>query len=103
MVRHVNRSSSCPRGWRGNCESQETLALDIDLGACELRAAELAKLREHDVVPLDKPADEPVDLLVNGEVVARGHIVLLDDIVCVRVSEILHERIRTVARAHELK
>jgi flagellar motor switch protein FliN len=84
-------------------DPQQSLDLEIDLGAPESRPTDLVKLREHDIVPLDKPADEPVDLLVNGHVVARGHLVLLNDIVCVRVSEVLHDGIRTVARAHELK
>src|SRR5438552_18430780 len=84
-------------------DSQSALALEIDLGATDVAPADLVKVREQDVVPLDKSADDPVDLLIDGRVVARGHLVLLDDIVCVRVSEILHDDIRTTAHAHELK
>ena len=84
-------------------DPQQALPLDIDLGASNLPPTDLPRLREQDIVPLDKSADEPVDLLVDGHVIARGHLVLLNDIVCVRVSEILHDEIRTVARSHELK
>ena len=47
------------------------------------------KLRKGSVVTLDKLAGDPVDLYVNGRLVARGEILVLNDNFCVRVAELL--------------
>ena len=65
------------------------LDLSIELGRTELLIEEVLKLREGSVVPLDKLAGDPVDILVNGRLVARGEVLVLNDNFCVRVAEIL--------------
>lgn len=63
--------------------------LRIELGRAELLVEEVLKLREGSVVPLDKLAGDPVDILVNGRLVARGEVLVLNDSFCVRIAEIL--------------
>lgn len=65
------------------------LDLCIELGRTELLIEEVLKLKEGSVVPLDKLAGDPVDILVNGRLVARGEVLVLNDNFCVRVAEIL--------------
>ncbi len=65
------------------------LDLRIELGRTELLIEEVLKLREGSVVALDKLAGDPVDILVNGRLVARGEVLVLNDNFCVRVAEIL--------------
>jgi len=65
------------------------LDLRIELGRTELLIEEVLKLRDGSVVPLDKLAGDPVDILVNGRLVARGEVLVLNDNFCVRVAEIL--------------
>ncbi len=65
------------------------LDLRVELGRAELLIEEVLKLREGSVVPLDKLAGDPVDILVNGRLVARGEVLVLNDNFCVRVAEIL--------------
>jgi flagellar motor switch protein FliN/FliY len=65
------------------------LDLRIELGRAELLIEEVLKLREGSVVPLDKLAGDPVDILVNGRLIARGEVLVLNDNFCVRVAEIL--------------
>jgi len=65
------------------------LDLRIELGRAELLIDEVTKLREGSVVPLDKLAGDPVDILVNGRLIARGEVLVLNDNFCVRVAEIL--------------
>ncbi|QDT39048.1 flagellar motor switch protein FliN [Stratiformator vulcanicus] len=65
------------------------LDLRIELGRTELLIEEVTQLREGSVVPLDKLAGDPVDILVNGRLVARGEVLVLNDNFCVRVAEIL--------------
>lgn len=72
----------------GNLKDVE-LNLRIELGRTELLIEEVLKLREGSVVALDKLAGDPVDILVNGRLVARGEVLVLNDNFCVRVAEIL--------------
>ncbi|HEY2250690.1 MAG TPA: flagellar motor switch protein FliN [Planctomycetaceae bacterium] len=72
----------------GNLKDVE-LNLRIELGRTELLIEEVLKLREGSVVALDKLAGDPVDIMVNGRLVARGEVLVLNDNFCVRVAEIL--------------
>jgi len=65
------------------------LDLCIELGRTELLIEEVLRLKEGSVVPLDKLAGDPVDIVVNGRLVARGEVLVLNDNFCVRVAEIL--------------
>jgi len=65
------------------------LDLRIELGRTELLIEEVLKLREGSVVALDKLAGDPVDILVNGRLIARGEVLVLNDNFCVRIAEIL--------------
>lgn len=65
------------------------LDLRIELGRTQLLIEEVVKLKEGGVVPLDKLAGDPVDILVNGRLIARGEVLVLNDNFCVRVAEIL--------------
>jgi len=65
------------------------LDLRVELGRAELLIDEVLKLREGSVVPLDKLAGDPVDIFVNGRLIARGEVLVLNDSFCVRVAEIL--------------
>lgn len=65
------------------------LDLRIELGRTELLIEDVLRLKEGSVVPLDKLAGDPVDILVNGRLIARGEVLVLNDNFCVRVAEIL--------------
>ena len=65
------------------------LDLRIELGRTEMLLEDVLKLRKGSVVTLDKLAGDPVDLYVNGRLVARGEILVLNDNFCVRVAELL--------------
>lgn len=66
------------------------LEVRIELGRAEMLIDDVLKLREGSVVPLDKLAGDPVDILVNGRLIARGEVLVLNDNFCVRVAEILN-------------
>lgn len=68
------------------------LDLRIELGRTDLLIEEVVSLKAGSVVPLDKLAGDPVDILVNGRLIARGEVLVLNDNFCVRVAEILTPR-----------
>lgn len=65
------------------------LDLRIELGRTELLIEDVVKLAEGSIVQLDKLAGDPVDILINGRLIARGEVLVLNDNFCVRVVEIL--------------
>lgn len=68
------------------------LDVRIELGRADLLIEEIVSLKAGSVVPLDKLAGDPVDILVNGKLIARGEVLVLNDNFCVRVAEILTPR-----------
>ena len=65
------------------------LDLKIELGRTHMELEELLKLRRGSVVSLDKLAGDPVDVYVNGRLIARGEVLVLNDNFCVRVAELI--------------
>lgn len=57
----------------------------VELGRVELPLRELITLAEGAVFELDKASDAPVDVLVNGKLVARGEVVVIEGSLGVRV------------------
>ena len=65
------------------------LDVKIELGRTHLLLEDVLKLRRGSVVPLDKLAGDPVDIYVNGRLIARGEVLVLNDNFCVRVAELM--------------
>jgi flagellar motor switch protein FliN len=65
------------------------LELCVEIGRARLPLRQLLALTPGSVVELDRALGEPVDVLVNGKLVARGQIVTIADEFGVRLSEII--------------
>ncbi len=65
------------------------LDLKIELGRTHMYLEDILRLRKGSVVPLDKLAGDPVDIFVNGRLIARGEVLVLNDNFCVRVAELI--------------
>ncbi len=55
------------------------VTVKIVLGSASMPVAALLKLGRGALIPLDRKIGEPVDVVVNGRVVARGEVVVMDD------------------------
>ncbi|GJD52812.1 Flagellar motor switch protein FliN [Methylobacterium crusticola] len=53
--------------------------VQVVLGSATMPVADLMKLGRGAIVPLDHRVGEPVDVMVNGRVVARGEIVIVEE------------------------
>lgn len=71
------------------------MQLTVELGRTRMQIKEILGLGEGSIIELEKLAGEPVDLLVNGRLIAKGEVVVIDENFGVRVTEIVspHERI----------
>jgi len=65
------------------------LDLRIELGRTQMRLEEVLQLRGGSVVALDKLAGDPVDIIVNGKLIARGEVLVMNDNFCIRVTELV--------------
>jgi len=60
----------------------------VRIGRASLSLGELVKLGPGSLVPLDREAHEPADVLVNGKVIAKGEIVTIDNTYGVRITAV---------------
>jgi flagellar motor switch protein FliN len=68
--------------------------LSVQLGRAQLSIREVLGLGPGSVVELDKPANEPVDILVNDRLIAHGEVVVVDENFGVRVLDIVSPQAR---------
>jgi len=65
------------------------IPISVEVGRAQMSLENVLKLVPGSVIALDKKAEEPVDLRVNGKLVARGEVVLVDDVYGLRVTQIV--------------
>lgn len=65
------------------------LNLSVELGRKEMQIKEILNLGPGKIIELDKLAGEPVDLLVNGKLLAKGEVVVVDENFGVRITELV--------------
>jgi flagellar motor switch protein FliN/FliY len=74
------------------------MTMTVELGRTTKLVKDILGFGEGSIIELDKLAGEPVDLLVNGKLIARGEVVVIDENFGIRVTDIVSqdERFRTV-------
>jgi flagellar motor switch protein FliN/FliY len=66
------------------------MELTVELGRARMSVKALLNLTSGDVIELDRAANAPVDVLVNGTLVAHGEVVVVDDEFGVRIVEVVN-------------
>ena len=74
-----------PLGLLRDVEMQVT----VELGRTKMAIGSILSLLPGDVVELDRSANAPVDVLINGTLLAHGEVVLVDDEFGVRITEVV--------------
>ena len=69
------------------------VSLTIELGSCKLPMREVLLLNIGSVIQLDKAADAPVELSVNGKLIARGEVVVIEDRYGVKITEVIGQAV----------
>ncbi len=65
------------------------LNVTIEIGKTRKKMKEILEFGQGTIVALDKQAGAPVDVVVNGQLIARGDVVVIDDNFGVRITEII--------------
>lgn len=69
------------------------LEIVVELGRTKKKINEILELSQGSIIELDRVSGEPVDLLINGKVVAKGEVVVIDEYFGVRITEIINKTI----------
>ena len=70
----------------------------VELGKTRKNISEILAMTTGSVIELDKMAGEPVDVLVNGKLIAKGEVVVIDENFGVRITEVLN----TASKAYSI-
>ena len=97
-VHNIRLSEVEPTGGRGRNITEGNLdlirnvkvRLTVTAGSCQITVRELFDLKENAVLTLDKSTNEPFEILLDNNVVAKGMLVAVGDSFGIQISEILH-------------
>ncbi|HCL57091.1 MAG TPA: flagellar motor switch protein FliN [Spirochaetia bacterium] len=67
-----------------------SMQVTVELGRTKMRIREILGLGEGSIIELQKLAGEPVDILVNQKLIAKGEVVVIDEYFGVRITEIIN-------------
>ncbi len=67
------------------------LSVSVELGRTRMPVKEVLSLQHGSVVELDRMAGEPVDVLVNDRLIARGEVVVIEDRFGIRITETISQ------------
>jgi flagellar motor switch protein FliN/FliY len=66
------------------------VSLSVELGQTQLEVRDVLALGAGSVIELNKLQEEPVDIRINGRLIARGEIVLVKNNLAVKISELVN-------------
>lgn len=66
------------------------VALSVELGQTQLPVRDVLGLGTGSVIELNKLQEEPVDVRINGRLIARGEVVLVNNSLAVKISELVN-------------
>lgn len=73
------------------------VTLTVELGRTEMLIQDILELTPGKVIELDRLAGEPLDILVNGKLLAKGEVVVVDENFGVRITSIIEPSAREAA------
>ena len=87
----VARRAAGTTAIRGGLDMLHDVEMEVsaELGRTRMSVRELLSLTPGAIVELDRAAGSPADLLVNGRLIARGEVVVIDENFGIRITEIV--------------
>jgi len=68
-----------------------SVGLSVELGRTQMAVRDVMGLCPGTVIELEKKADEPVDLFVNGRLVGRGEVVVVNESLGIKITEVVKQ------------
>lgn len=67
------------------------VTIEVTIGTSKMKIEDFRKLGKNDVIELDREIDQLVDICLNGQIIARGQLVTVENKFGVRINEIVNE------------
>lgn len=68
------------------------LQIAVEIGTAKRKVKDILEFTQGTIIELERQAGAPVDVVVNGNLIARGDVVVIDDNFAVRITEILKSK-----------
>ncbi len=68
------------------------LDVTVEIGKTKLPVKNILEIRQGSIIELDRQAGDPADIIVNGQLIAKGDVVVIDDNFGVRITEIVSQK-----------
>lgn len=68
------------------------LNVTVEIGSCVRKVKEILEFTQGTIIELERQAGAPVDIIVNGNLIAKGDVVVIDDNFAVRITEIIKSK-----------
>ena len=68
------------------------LDVTVELGSTSKKVKEILEFQQGTIIELERQAGAPVDVIVNGHLIAKGDVVVIGDNFAVRITEIVKSR-----------
>lgn len=69
------------------------LEISVEIGTAKRKVKDILEFTQGTIIELERQAGAPVDIIVNGNLIAKGDIVVIDDNFAVRITEIMKSRL----------
>lgn len=68
------------------------LEISVEIGTAKRKVKDILEFNQGTIIELERQAGAPVDVVVNGNLIARGDVVVIDDNFAVRITEIVKSK-----------
>ena len=68
------------------------LEISVEIGTAKRKVKDILEFTQGTIIELERQAGAPVDVVVNGNLIARGDVVVIDDNFAVRITEIVKSK-----------
>ena len=87
------------KGERSSLENLRVLEnidvkLTVEVGGAEIKLRELLRINEGSVIELERLAGDPLDILANGTIIAKGEVVMIGERFGIRFTEVVDPKER---------
>jgi len=74
------------------------LDVSVELGRVKMLVNDLLQLGQGSIIELNKPSGEPVEIYINNKLIARGEVVVVDEKLGIRVTDVISalERVKSL-------
>ncbi|MCH5206335.1 MAG: flagellar motor switch phosphatase FliY [Oscillospiraceae bacterium] len=69
------------------------LEVSVEIGSAKRKVKDILEFTQGTIIELERQAGAPVDVVVNGNLIARGDVVVIDDNFAVRITEIVKSKL----------